>query len=148
MMQSREISADDLIKIAEIEADSIKTPWSLKGYTEAFASASFLGLVAVFEGVVIGYITGSKVLDEIYINNIAVAKEHRRKKVGDMLIYDFIKLCGDYAFITLEVRLSNLAAQKLYEKHEFKAVGIRKDYYKNPTEDALLMTKIGDFNER
>ncbi len=148
MMQSREICEGDLAKIAEIEADSIKTPWSLKGYTEAFMAPSFLGLVSVLENEIVGYITASKVLDEIYINNIAVAKEHRRKGVADMLLLDFEVLCGDFAFITLEVREGNLSAQKLYEKHRFKKVGVRKDYYSNPVENALLMTKIGEFNEQ
>ncbi len=147
-MQSREIRESDLAKIAEIEANSIKTPWSLQGYTEAFSTPSFLGLVAVIDAKIVGYITGSKILDEVYINNIAVAKSYRRRGVGDMLICDFVKLCKEYAFITLEVRDSNEQAKKLYEKHGFKIVGIRKGYYKNPAEDARLMTKIGDFNER
>ena len=85
----------------------------------------------------------SYVLDEGYISNVAVSAEYRRQGIADALIN---KLCEraeelDLSFVTLEVRKSNDPAIALYSKYGFVPVGERKNYYEQPRENALLMTK-------
>jgi ribosomal-protein-alanine N-acetyltransferase len=83
------------------------------------------------------------VLDEGNITNIAVEKSYRRKNGGRMLVQAIVNEANarKLSFLTLEVRLSNLPAIKLYESCGFARVGLRKNYYEHPREDALLMTK-------
>ena len=82
------------------------------------------------------------VLDEGYIDNVAVRPECRRQGIGDRLLEGFCRFGQAHlAFLTLEVRPSNAAAVALYEKHGFQEAGRRKDYYTDPTEDALLLTR-------
>ena len=82
------------------------------------------------------------VLDEGYIGNVAVTPGHRRQGVGDALLAALTALGRErgLAFLTLEVRESNLPARRLYEKHGFRPAGCRRGYYSRPREDAILMT--------
>ena len=94
---------------------------------------------------VLGYAGLHAVLDEGYIDNVAVAPEYRRQGIADALIGAFTRF-GEarLAFLTLEVRAGNDPAITLYEKHGFYEVGRRKDYYDDPKEDAVLMTREWD----
>ena len=89
----------------------------------------------------IGYIGTWQVLDEAHITTLAVAPALKRKKIGEALLIKAIEGCykNEIKYITLEVRVSNLAAIKLYEKYGFKSLGTRKGYYQNNNEDALIM---------
>ena len=94
------------------------------------------------EGTVLGYAGLHVVLDEWYIDNVAVLPEYRRLGVADALLGAFARFGEAHlAFLTLEVRPSNAAAIALYEKHGFVQEGRRKDYYTDPREDALLLTR-------
>lgn len=101
-------------------------------------------LVAVDEqDRVLGYAGIQVILDEGYITNVAVLPEYRREKVASALLrvfFDFAK-AHDLWFISLEVRPSNGAAIALYDQFGFKEAGRRKNYYEDPKEDALIMTK-------
>jgi ribosomal-protein-alanine N-acetyltransferase len=94
-------------------------------------------------GVVLGYAGLSVVAGEGYINNIAVRQEYRKQGVASALLDVFLRFAQaqNLEFLTLEVRLSNQAAKGLYMKHGFAQVGRRKDYYDDPREDAILMTR-------
>jgi ribosomal-protein-alanine N-acetyltransferase len=93
------------------------------------------------DGTVVGYAGLQTVLDEGYINNVAVDPRFRRQGVADELIAAFVRFGkAKLAFLTLEVRATNAPAIALYMKHGFAQVGRRKDYYDDPTEDALIMT--------
>ena len=84
----------------------------------------------------------SKIAGEGYVTNIAVLPEHRRLGIGKKILEFVIQKSKDeLEFISLEVRVSNHAAISLYEKLGFKNVGLRKRFYTNPTEDAIIMTK-------
>ncbi|MCD8026352.1 MAG: ribosomal protein S18-alanine N-acetyltransferase [Clostridiales bacterium] len=98
---------------------------------------------AVEQGEVIGYIGMSAVVDEGYIFNVAAEEKHRRRGVGSALIGELVTYCQkhSFSFLTLEVRPSNQNAVSLYSKFGFIKVGERRDYYSNPRENALLMTK-------
>jgi len=91
---------------------------------------------------VLGYAGLHVVLDEGYIDNVAVRPSCRRQGIGDRLLDVFCRFGQAHlAFLTLEVRPSNQAAVALYCKHGFQEAGRRKDYYQDPTEDALLLTR-------
>ncbi len=95
------------------------------------------------DGTLLGYLVLSTVLDEGNVDNVAVAPEHRRRGIADALLDDAEargRAMG-LSSVTLEVRAGNLPAIRLYEKHGFREVGRRRDYYERPREDAILMTK-------
>ena len=100
-------------------------------------------LVAEEGGYRLGYLAFSRVLDEGSVDNVCTAPEHRRHGVGDALMTAAEGLAAEYELssITLEVRESNAPALALYEKHGFVQEGRRKDYYTDPREDALLLTR-------
>ena len=138
----RHLSFSDVKRVAENEAECFSMPWSQDAFTEELSLDSAICFVALCDGEIAGFINGRIVLDEFYINNVAVTKKFRNAGVGTRLVDDL----SDYlknivSFITLEVRESNVAAQKLYRKCGYTVVGKRKDFYQKPVENAILMTK-------
>ena len=93
------------------------------------------------DGNLLGYSGCWQILEEVHITNIAVSPEFRRQKVGENLLKRIIDECYENMakYITLEVRVSNTPAINLYEKYGFKSLGVRKGYYQNNNEDALIM---------
>lgn len=132
---------DDLEEIAEIERVSINPPWSFKAICDFAECNTSRILVAKIDNIVVGYITYSVVLDEVQIANIATHPDYRRRGIGEkLLVHLYDESMAENMFvITLEVRNSNAPAICLYEKCGYSEVGRRKNYYKNPTEDAILM---------
>lgn len=136
------MTAEHLPQIAAIERACFSHPWSEAMLADALWDDSSVILTAVDEGErVLGYAGLQVVLDEGYINNVAVSPEMRRQGVADALMAAFVRFGRAHlAFLTLEVRPSNDAAIALYTKHGFQPVGRRPNYYDAPREDALLMT--------
>ena len=130
-------------QIAELERECFSTPWSEAMLTEALFDPQASFIVAEAEdGGVLGYAGLQVVLDEGYIDNIAVEPAARRHGVADELLDVFCRFGEVHlAFLTLEVRSSNEPAIALYRKHGFEEAGRRKDYYTKPTEDAVIMTR-------
>lgn len=93
------------------------------------------------EGSLVGYAGSWRILDEAHITTIAVKSEFKRRKIGEALLNKILEDCykNEIKYITLEVRTSNNAAIKLYEKYGFQSLGTRKGYYQNNNEDALIM---------
>ena len=139
----REMNVTDIPAIVEIENSCFTHPWSEKSITESFENPSNVFYVAEFMGNVVGYIGLSIMADEGYILNVAVLENSRQKGIGKSLLEKIIQLSQNrkLQFVTLEVRISNVVAISLYEKLGFEKVGKRKEYYNNPKEDALLLTK-------
>ena len=132
---------EDLIKISEIESLSINPPWSYRAICDFSECNTSRILVADYGGIVVGYITYSVVLGEVQIANVAVHPDFRRCGIAERLLkklYDD-SVSDKMSIITLEVRESNLPAINLYKKCSFIECGKRKNYYKNPSEDAILM---------
>lgn len=130
-------------QIAALERECFSTPWSEAMLTEALfdSQASFI-VAESEEGGVLGYAGLQVVLDEGYIDNIAVEPNARRHGVADELLDVFCRFGeANLAFLTLEVRASNAPAIALYRKHGFEEAGRRKNYYTKPTEDAIIMTR-------
>ena len=130
-------------QIAALEKNCFSTPWSENMLPAALfdPQASFI-VAEDGEGGVLGYAGLHVVLDEGYIDNVAVEEAARRHGVASALLDVFCRFGqANLAFLTLEVRASNAAAIALYQKHGFAQVGLRKNYYTNPREDAIIMTR-------
>ncbi len=117
--------------------------WSFGSIAAELDNPNSATFVAVEDDKVIGFINAHFVLDECYLNNMAVVSHYRKHGVGNSLIEALMQFAErkDFAFITLEVRKSNQNAISFYEKHGFVFVGERKNFYDHPNENALLFTK-------
>ena len=141
-LEIRHLTIDDVKAVAEIEAECFSMPWSEQAFEEELHLDTAICFVAHFNNEIAGFVNGRIVLDEFYINNVAVASRFRKKGIGETLINDLCDYLKNIAsFITLEVRESNIPAQNLYTKCGFKIIGKRKEFYEKPTENAILMTK-------
>ena len=136
------MTAAHLDGVCAIENEGFAHPWSRGSLENALSDPNAVFCVAIENGGVIGYIGMLFVLDEGYICNVAVSQSFRKRGVGSALIQTLVTHCkkNDFAFLTLEVRESNAAARSLYEDFGFVKVGERKNYYTDPTENAVLMT--------
>ncbi len=131
-------------QIAAIEAICFSVPWTAEQILSQLKDRTHEFLAAIDrEGKVLGYVGMMIVLDEGYIANVAVDPAFRRQGIADRLIVRLTEIAAErgLSFITLEVRAGNRPAIALYEKHGFSPVGLRRNYYTRPREDALLMTK-------
>ena len=131
---------DDLKAIAEIESVSINPPWSYTAICDFTEYDTNKILVAKLDNTVVGYITYSAIIDEVQIANVATHPDFRKQGIGRKMLTALQDMAKkeNMAVITLEVRQSNTPAIMLYEKCGYEQVGRRKNYYKNPTEDAIL----------
>lgn len=102
------------------------------------------------EGLLVGYCGCWQIMEEAHITNIAVSSDFRRQSIGEALLVAIVKSCylEKIKYLTLEVRVSNEAAIKLYEKYGFKSLGVRKGYYQDNNEDALIMWTENIFYDR
>lgn len=132
-------------QIAALERECFPDPWSESLLEDALFDPQASFIVAQDseeEGNVIGYAGLHAVLDEGYIDNIAVHPDARRHGVASALLDVFCRFGEvNLAFLTLEVRKSNTAAIALYEKNGFRWAGLRPGYYQHPREDAVIMTR-------
>ena len=133
-----------LAGVAELERLCFSAPWNEAMLEEELYNDTASFIVAEGEdGTVLGYAGLHVVLDEGYIDNVAVRPSCRRQGIADRLLDVFCRFGeANLAFLTLEVRPSNTAAVALYEKNGFQEAGRRKGYYDNPKEDALLLTRV------
>lgn len=133
-----------LENIESIEKECFSIPWTQEQLLSQFPDDRHIFIVAEDEsGEAVGYVGLMYILDEGYISNVAVTAKARRQGIGDMLLDELEIRANEHklAFMTLEVRESNAPAIKLYSKHGYVPVGLRKNYYDLPRENAVLMTK-------
>lgn len=131
-------------QIAQLEQTCFSAPWTAAMLTDALfdTQASFI-VAEDEEGNVLGYAGLHVIVDEGYIDNVAVEPDARRHGVASALLDVFCRFGEvNLAFLTLEVRASNQAALALYEKFGFTQAGVRKGYYEKPKEDAIIMTRF------
>ena len=135
--------AEDLAEVVEIEKASMPSPWSKELFEEELRRDAAHYFVTEEEGRVAGYMGYWEAPQEAHIINLAVAPAFRKRGLGQRMI----ESCMDFAFqrgarlATLEVRVGNEVAQRLYEKCGFRVVAIRKKYYSDNLEDAIVMIK-------
>jgi ribosomal-protein-alanine N-acetyltransferase len=130
-------------QILALEQACFSMPWTENMLEDALFDPNACFIVAEDrEGGVLGYAGLHAILDEGYIDNVAVEEAARRHGVASALLDVFCRFGEvNLAFLTLEVRASNQPAIALYEKHGFQRVGLRKGYYQHPREDAVIMTR-------
>jgi ribosomal-protein-alanine N-acetyltransferase len=143
MIEFRRLVSRDLEAIERIERRSYPTPWSRSMFASELTKPSSISLGA-FEpetGELVGYLVISRYVDAWHVMNIAVAPEHRRRGIAGALFERLFELTsGDgRRGYTLEVRISNKAAINLYERLGFQSRGVRRGYYTDNREDALIM---------
>lgn len=138
---------DELKKIAEIESKCISDGWSLKAFEDWYDDKKTVVFAAVCNGEMIGFANGSWVLDEGELLNIAVLESYRNNGIAGELFEKMERFFSEKGIkiIYLEVREKNQPALSFYEKHGFIKNGFRKNYYRNPDDNGvLMMKKIGD----
>lgn len=136
----RKASEEDVPRLAEIDRICIPQPWSEKLLLEALPQD--LILLAEADGSVAGFVEISKVLDEANINSLAVLPKFRRIGIAKALVLEAKRiLIPEITRLTLEVRSQNLSAVALYKAMGFETDGIRKNFYHDPTDDAILMSQ-------
>jgi len=134
---------EDLEEVQRIEEASFTTPWPPNAYrSELLTNRLASYLVARVDDRIVAYGGMWLMVDEAHITTFAVHPAWRRQRLGEQLLLAFLDLARDRHAreATLEVRLSNLAARRLYEKYGFRPVGVRPRYYSDNNEDALIMT--------
>lgn len=134
----REMKREDISNIMRMEKKLFATSWEEEMFIEEIEKQ--YAYVLEIKNKIIGYVCGWKLLDEFNITNIAVASDFQRKGFGEALVQFLMsKLLDEKCFkFFLEVRESNQAAKKLYEKLGFVVIGSRKNYYHSPEEDAMV----------
>ena len=130
-------------QVAELEKICFSDPWSENSIASELDNQLAFWLVALEGETVAGYIGSQTVMDETDMMNVAVHPDFRRQGIAETLVnglVDRLKTMGSHC-LTLEVRASNAPAISLYEKLGFSEIGRRKNYYRNPREDALILRK-------
>ena len=141
----RPLEPRDLTAIEEIERSSYPTPWSRSMFASELAKPSSLCLGAFEAGTekLIGYLIISRYVDAWHVMNVAVAPDERRRGIASALLNRLFEQTdgeGRRGY-TLEVRVSNVGAISLYERLGFRSTGIRRGYYTDNREDALILWK-------
>ena len=134
---------EDLEAVHRIELASFSSPWPPNAYRSELETnrlASYL--VARVDGEIVAYGGMWLMVDEAHITTFAVHPAWRRQRIGERLLLAFLDVAAarQAREATLEVRLSNISARRLYEKYGFRPVGLRPRYYSDDGEDALIMT--------
>jgi ribosomal-protein-alanine N-acetyltransferase len=141
---------EHLEAVTELEKTIFTLPWSYESFSSELENEDSHFTVAMRDGEVIGFSVLRSFFDEGEIFNIAVSPIHRGTGIGDALLTDAMAYADTHGIGTvfLEVRRSNDPAIALYKKHGFIPLAIRKDYYDAPKEDAMIMRRITNNNER
>ena len=130
--------------VHNIECECFSVPWSFRSFEAELTNPLAIYIVAVVNGEIVGFAGMHHIMDEGHITNIAVREESRRKGIGDGLVKALLEIAAakNISDLVLEVRMGNAAAQRLYAKHGFVFAGIRKNYYVDTKEDAIVMRKV------
>lgn len=142
-MNIRIMTEDDIDDVCRIENESFAVPWSRESIEKAYEQPGNIYIIAEEEDEVIGFAGFWTSFDTADLCSIAVKEKYRKRHTGYELLSEGIRLCRQNGIerIMLEVRASNEPAIKLYHKMDFKEIGKRRGYYKEPVEDALIMEK-------
>lgn len=139
----RPMKEADLKEIAAIEKEAIIPPWSERDFRDSLELSHVSMLVAILYGQIAGYCVCYQSLDEGEITNVAVKKELRRQGIAGKLLEKLFYVGAERGIerFLLEVRASNEAALRTYEKAGFQRTGLRKNFYTQPAEDAVIMIR-------
>jgi ribosomal-protein-alanine N-acetyltransferase len=132
---------DDLIDVVPIERLCFGDRWSVQAFANELENPASTYFVAREGGKIVGYAGFWLILDEAHITTIATHPQWQRRSIGEQMLITMIDAAAkkEAKWLTLEVRVSNASAQKLYAKYGFTALGRRRGYYQDDGEDALVM---------
>lgn len=141
-MKIKKLDKADVSDIYEIEKSCFAKPWEKSVIEGTVAQKNYIYFGAYDGDTLIGYGSAAVIHKECYVNRIAVISSSRKQGAGSAVVSAIVDYCKAECdeFVSLEVRKSNAAAIALYQKHGFEKVGERRDFYENPTENALIMT--------
>lgn len=142
MLRTRQMDPGDCPAVEQLFRECFSHPWEGKAIEAMFTAGGYYSLVAENEkNEIIGYVGMRSVCDEADITNVAVRPDARRKGIAHLLVRRLLETAGQEGIrsVYLEVRASNRPAFLLYEHAGFRVCGRRRDYYTEPTEDAILM---------
>ncbi len=140
----RWMNVEDISLVCALEHRIFPTPWPFESFLYKLENRNFnISIVGLIGKKLVTYAISYLVFDEIHISNLAVAPDFRRLKIGETMLWITLQISNEKncPIAHLEVRKGNTAAISLYQKYGFKVVGVRKNYYQNENEDALLMTR-------
>lgn len=139
----RTMDTDDISSVTGIEQECFSMPWSELAFWESLKQSYSVFYVAECDGVIAGYVGVYHMADECDITNVAVSSLYRRRGIGRRLLETVEAYAARHEVrsVTLEVRESNTPAISLYEAMGYKNIGIRKNFYEKPTENAIIMVR-------
>jgi ribosomal-protein-alanine N-acetyltransferase len=138
-VEIRRLTYADLPQVVAIERRAFTTPWSLAMFVLELSKSSGICLAADVDHELVGYLVCSRYDTVWHVMNIAVDPDRRRRGIGTALITALLERVEPDAQLTLEVRRSNDAALALYERFGFRSAGVRRRYYADNGEDAVIM---------
>lgn len=136
------MTLDDIEGVQEVERASFPVPWPASAFrTELTQNKNARYIVARDGDGIVGYAGLWLMVDEGHITTFAVLPQHRRRRIGERMLQRLFEIAEEMGaeWLTLEVRVSNIGAQRLYEKYGFRRAGVRRRYYSDNNEDALIM---------
>jgi [ribosomal protein S18]-alanine N-acetyltransferase len=144
-----DMTLDDVAGVKDVERASFPVPWPANAFRHELTQNRNARYVVAREGErIVGYAGLWLMVDEAHVTTFAVHPDARRRRVGERLLQRLFEIAAGMSaqWLTLEVRASNLAAQRLYEKYGFRRAGVRRRYYSDNNEDALIMwtERLGD----
>jgi [ribosomal protein S18]-alanine N-acetyltransferase len=137
-----EMRIDDIDPVQEVERASFPVPWPANAFRHELTQNKNAHYIVAKEGEhIVGYAGLWLSLDEAHITTFAVLPQYRRRKIGERMLLSLFERAEKLGaeWLTLEVRASNLPAQRLYEKYGFRPAGVRRRYYSDNNEDAIIM---------
>ncbi|MEA2030749.1 MAG: ribosomal protein S18-alanine N-acetyltransferase [candidate division Zixibacteria bacterium] len=139
----RNIVPEDIENIVALERQIFSDPWPQSVFVELLREESWSVQIAVLNGAIVGYSCYQIDNVKVHLANIAVAIEHRRKLVAQLLLESILHQAKENKceYVFLEVRQSNKKARAFYDKHGFELMYRQKDYYQSPMEDALVLLR-------
>jgi len=145
VLRIRPLTVSRLDEVVAIERAVFSDPWSREMFrSEITLLDGSFARVAELDGRVAGYLLAILVMDEAHLGNLAVHPDHRRAGIAQRLLDDLLQSCRRTGVrrVTLEVRMSNDGARNFYYRNEFIDVAMRKNYYRQPIEDAIVMLRM------
>lgn len=136
---------ENIADILKVEQTCFSTPWTEQGIAESIDDPNTFMYVAYVDDEIAGYMGVQIFSGEGYVTNVATMPKYRRQGIARALIQEVLR--NHMEFLTLEVRESNIPAINLYSSLGFVEVGKRPRFYREPTEDAILMTKFVENSE-
>lgn len=142
-MTFREMLVEDLDQVVDIEQRLFSVPWTKEGFLTYLMKKDTMFFVVEEKERILGYCSMMTVLDEGDILNVAVRSDRQKEGIGQFLVDSMLRMAEmqGIRLVHLEVRQGNGTARRLYQRLGFKEDGLRRDYYENPVENAVLMTK-------